>query len=281
MSHSAITLTAFRHEHLAGAVRLSQQAKWPHRLEDWRMALDLSAGIVAVDANAATVLGTVLMTPYKREVATVSMVMVDEIARGHGLGRKIMEAAIALAGSRALRLIATREGLPLYQKLGFREMGGIVHHQGQARRVRPPANVRPAQTRDIPKIMHLDTAAYGANREPLIRYIANVGRLAVLDHGNEVAGFAALRAFGRGEVIGPVVAGNADDAKALLAHFIAGQEAQFVRVDTAEASLLGPWLTEAGLVRVDDGIVMERPIIPRTSGATPLTTFALTSQAFG
>jgi hypothetical protein len=63
MSHSTITLTAFRHEHLASAMRLSQQAKWPHRLDDWQMAVDLSTGEVAVDSDA-TVLGTVLMTPY-------------------------------------------------------------------------------------------------------------------------------------------------------------------------------------------------------------------------
>jgi hypothetical protein len=48
MSHSTITLTAFRHEHLASAMRLSQQ---------------VSTGEVAVDSDA-TVLGTVLMTPY-------------------------------------------------------------------------------------------------------------------------------------------------------------------------------------------------------------------------
>src|SRR5262245_40515951 len=70
MTRSSISLTAFRPEHLAGAVRLSHQAKWPHRLEDWQLAFDLSTGIVAVDTNATTVVGTILMTPYKRDVAT-------------------------------------------------------------------------------------------------------------------------------------------------------------------------------------------------------------------
>ncbi|MCP3468942.1 GNAT family N-acetyltransferase [Bradyrhizobium sp. CCGUVB1N3] len=280
MTQSTISLTAFRPEHLEGALRLSRQAKWPHRLEDWQLALDLSAGFVALDANASTVVGTVLMTPYQRDVATINMVIVDEAARGRGLGRQLMEAAIALAGERALRLVATSEGLPLYQKLGFCRTGTIVQHQGHALRVTLPANVRPAEPRDIPEILALDRSSYGAGREDLLRALVKVGHLAVLGDGQRIAGFAASRAFGRGEVIGPVVAANADGGKALLAYFMAGREGRFVRVDTAEASQLEAWLTDKGLVPVDEGIVMQRPVVARSSGAT-FTAFALASQAFG
>lgn len=280
MTQSTVSLTAFRPEHLEGAVRLSCQAKWPHRLDDWQLALGLSTGIVAVDKNATTVLGTVLMTAYKRDAATINMVLVDEAARGRGLGRKLMEAAIALADSRALRLIATREGLPLYQKLGFRETGAIVQHQGHVLRVAPPANVRPAESHEISTIIDLDRGAGGADREDLLRAIAKVGRLAVLSAGQKIAGFAAFRAFGNGEVIGPVVAANEDGGKALLAYFMAGREGQFVRVDAAEAPQLGAWLIEKGLVRAGEGVAMQRPVVPRSCGG-PLTTFALASQAFG
>ena len=280
MTQSSISLTAFRSEHLTGALRLSLQAKWQHRLDDWQLALGLSKGIVAVDANVTTVLGTVLMTPYKQDVATINMVLVDEAARGDGLGRKLMEAAAALAGSRALRLIATREGLPLYQKLGFRETGTIVQHQGQVRRIAPPTHVRPAEAREISAIIELDRSAYGADRDDLLRGFAKVGRFAVLVDDLRIAGFAAVRAFGRGDVIGPVVAANANDAKALLAHFMAEREGQFVRVDAAESPQMGSWLTDKGLVRVDEGVAMQRPVVSRSSGAA-LATFALASQAFG
>ena len=280
MTESTISLTPFRPEHLEGALRLSRQANWPHRLEDWQLALDLSTGFVALEAETATVVGTVLMTPYKRDVATINMVIVDETARGHGLGRKLMEAVIALAGSRTLRLIATRDGMPLYQKLGFWPAGTIVQHQGQALPVAAPAKVRPAEAHDIFGIIELDRSACGADRRDLLRALAKIGQLAVLDRGQGIAGFAALRAFGRGEVIGPVVAANAEDGKALIAYFMAQREGRFVRVDTADASQLGAWLADNGLVRVDEGIAMQRPVIVRST-LTPLTTFALASQAFG
>lgn len=280
MTQSTISLTTLRHEHLEGALRLSRQADWPHRLEDWQLALELSAGFVALDTDTATVLGTVLMTPYKRDVATINMVIVDESARGRGLGRQLMDAVIALAGPRALRLIATREGMPLYQKLGFRQTGAIVQHQGQARHVASPAKVRPAEAHDIFGIIELDKGACGADRRDLLRALAKVGQLAVLDRGQGIAGFAASRAFGRGVVIGPVVAANVDDGKALIEFFMARHEGRFVRVDTAEGPQLSTWLADQGLARVGEGIAMQRPIVAR-SCCGPLTTFALASQAFG
>ncbi|MHC2626180.1 GNAT superfamily N-acetyltransferase [Bradyrhizobium huanghuaihaiense] len=283
MTQSTISLTAFRPDHLEGALRLSRQAGWPHRLEDWQLALDLSAGVVALDTDASTVVGTILMTPYKRDVATVNMVIVDESARGRGLGRRLMEAIIEQAGLRVLRLVATGEGLPLYQKLGFHRTGTIIQHQGTALPVAAPANVRPAGSHDVFDVLELDRSAFGADRRCLLRTLAEVGQLAVLDHGRGITGFAASRAFGRGEVIGPVVAANVDDGKALLSFFMARSEGRFVRVDTAEASQLSAWLSEQGLVQVGDGIAMQRPVAVQSSPSTSttFTTFALASQAFG
>ena len=280
MTQSTISLTTLGHEHLEGALRLSRQAGWPHRLDDWQLALDLSVGFVALDTNIATVLGTVLMTPYKRDVATINMVIVEEAARGRGLGRQLMEAVIALAGPRTLRLVATREGAPLYRKLGFWQTGAIVQHQGQALHVASPAKVRLAEAHDIFGIIELDRSAYGADRRDLLRALARVGQLAVLDCGQGITGFAASRAFGRGEVIGPVVAANVDDGKALIDFFMARSEGRFVRMDTAEGSQLSAWLADQGLARVDEGIAMQRPIVAR-SCCGPLTTFALASHAFG
>ena len=71
--------------------QLSRQAGWPHRLEDWQMALALSGGIVALDADGRVV-GTVLVTPFRADCATINMVIVDEAMRGRGLGRKLMDA---------------------------------------------------------------------------------------------------------------------------------------------------------------------------------------------
>src|SRR5262249_46076761 len=151
----------------------------------------------------------------RNDAATINMVIVEEASRGRGLGHKLMDAALELAGNRPLRLVATVDGLPLYEKLGFEKTGTIAQHQGFVRSVAAPAQVRATRPGDMAVIAELDRLAYGADRSSLISHLATIGRFAVLDHTQGLAGFAVLRPFGRGEVIGPVVARDADNAKAL------------------------------------------------------------------
>ncbi|ACI57671.1 GCN5-related N-acetyltransferase (plasmid) [Rhizobium leguminosarum bv. trifolii WSM2304] len=277
MQTSQIDFAAFGSEHLGAALKLSRQAGWPHRPEDWEMAHALSEGVVAIEGDR--VVGTVLVTPYRQDCATINMVIVDEAMRGRGLGRKLMQAAIELAGDRPLRLVATADGLPLYEKLGFRQTGRILQHQGIAAECAAPTATSAAATTDFSAITELDRQAFGADRADLIAYLAKVGELAVLRRNGRVTGFAVLRSFGRGEVIGPVIAGNVEDAKALVTHFIARRPGVFLRVDTTAAAGLSGWLAEQGFAHVGGGIAMMKPSIPAADSVA--TIFALANQALG
>jgi predicted N-acetyltransferase YhbS len=279
MTSDTIELAAFGPQHLEGAHRLSQQANWPHRLKDWQTALALSTGFAAVSDQGNRVVGTVLVTPYRDNAATINMVIVEEASRGRGLGRKLMDAALALAGNRTLRLVATDEGVPLYQRLGFEKTGAIAQHQGFVRSITIPTGIRAAMPADLAAITELDRIAYGADRASLISHLATIGSFAVLERAGGLAGFAAIRPFGRGEVIGPVVASDADDAKALIAHFLIPRSGAFVRLDTHAATGLGPWLAEQGLAHVGGGIAMRRPVV--ATSVPRFTTFALANQALG
>lgn len=271
-------LERFGEQHLDGALRLSRQAGWPHRPADWRMALSLSDGVAAVDGDGKVV-GTAFVTAFKTDAATINMVIVDEAMRGQGLGRKLMDAAVRLAGNLQLRLVATTEGLPLYEKFGFRKTGSIVQHQGIAGDMPAPPGVEPACLADLPAIIALDRAACGADRERMIVSLAMIGEFVVLRRNGRVEAFAGLRPFGRGEVIGPVVAPSLGDAKALVSHFIARRPGQFLRVDTDAQAGLADWLAGNGLVHVGGGITMARPVLRRATPA--VTTFALANQALG
>ncbi|HYF86562.1 GNAT family N-acetyltransferase [Azospirillum sp.] len=275
---------AFEPRFLKDALALSRQAQWPHRLEDWSLALALSQGLVAVDAETSQVVGTVLMTPYGEDAATINMVIVDESWRGQGLGRRLMDEAMALAGDRPLRLVATTDGLPLYEKLGFREVGTVLQHQGEAGPMSLVAaeDVAPAGTGDRTAIAALDRQAFGADRGLLLERFAEVGSFTLLRRNGAPVGFAALRDFGRGQVIGPVVAPDAEGAKALIGPIIAANPGKFLRVDTTADTGLGPWLADCGLRHVGGGIAMRRPALAEAPPSTaPISTFALASQALG
>jgi GNAT superfamily N-acetyltransferase len=278
MTAEQISLEAMETEHLDGAVLLSRAAGWPHRREDWELVLSVSEGIVAL--HDGRVVATTIMTPFGSDAAAINMVIVDAAMRGRGLGRKLMDAALDKAGPRSCRLVATKEGLPLYETLGFVAVGEIVQHQGQALKVATPANVSWARDDEHEKIYSLDRAAYDLDRSKLMSVLRHAAQFAVIREQGEVVAFAGLRAFGRGLVIGPVVAASSQQAKDLIQFLLAHHEGDFVRLDTDLSSGLGPWLTVRGLAHVGGAIPMRRgPKVERAEA--PYRTYALVNQALG
>ncbi|MER9138194.1 GNAT family N-acetyltransferase [Mesorhizobium sp. M0047] len=279
MQQGDIELQAFGPDHIEGAVMLSRQENWPHRAQDWQMALQLSNGAVALD-HQGRVTGTILVTPYGTDCAMINMVIVDRNVRGKGVGRRLMEQAFALAEDRPLRLVATADGMPLYEKLGFVPSGTIRQHQGSVARLGAPDGVEAAGIADLPEIKALDRDAYGADREALIDALAERGQFAVIRRDGAIEAYAAIRPFGRGEVIGPVIAGSAEAAKDLIGFFATSRLGAFLRVDTGSGTGIAGWLEEIGLAHVGGGVAMDRPPKNDVEHARPKV-YALANQALG
>lgn len=266
--------------HLDGAVELSRQVEWPHRREDWELAQSVSRGIVALEQER--VVATIMMTPYGDNAAAINMVIVDAAMRGRGLGRKMMEEALAKAGERTCCLTATREGLPLYEKLGFVTTGEIVQHQGEALAVSAPARVSWAESGDFARLEVLDREAFGHDRSALMKRLFERAKFTVIRDEGDIQAFSAIRPFGRGLVIGPVVARNGAEAKALIDFLLAHHQGKFVRVDTDVSTDLAEWLIGRGLAHVGGGITMRRSMVRhKESKPAHHRTYALVSQALG
>ncbi len=269
-SLSAIELVSLTGDLLPAALSLSQAAGWPHRIEDWALILSISKGVAAIDSGR--LVGTAICSDFG-PVAALNMVIVAQDRRGQGLGRRLMEHVIALAPGREMRLTATEDGLPLYRKLGFAERGHIVQHQGLAHAMRPERPVRfgPA---DIETLAIMDTAASGLNRKGLLARIAATGETLRTD-----GGFALLRAFGRGHVLGPVVARDPGAAKALMSAAADRLAGRFLRIDLNKTHDLSSHVEGLGLARVGDGTAMVHT--PRPPTPSDHHSYALISQALG
>ncbi|WP_172723942.1 MULTISPECIES: GNAT family N-acetyltransferase [Neorhizobium] len=278
MQTEAYTLAPFEAHHLDGALALSRAAGWPHRREDWEMIWSLSEGHVALVGDL--VVGTALMTPFGDTCSTINMIIVDENQRGRGLGRQLTTAAMELAGERECRLTATNDGLPLYEKLGFVATHQIAPHQGVVARIDAPENIEAVGPEAIPAIKALDRAAYGADRDALYNILAKEGTFAAIRNEEGIVAFAATRLFGMGEVIGPVVAANLNQARDLISFILSGKEGRFVRIDIPEQSGLSSVLQDWGLPREGGVVAMVRGA-KRLSSISPSRTFCLASQAIG
>jgi GNAT superfamily N-acetyltransferase len=266
----------------ASCAGLARAVGWPHRAEDWEMAIGLGHGVVATLGEE--VVATALWWPYGAYHATLGMIIVSPEHQGAGLGRRLMQALLSQTEGRSLLLNATVAGQPLYEKLGFVLCGAIRQYQGQAGAVAGPVlaegtTLRPATLADLPVLDKLDEAATGLPRGPLLRAVLSEGEGTVLMRGGEAAGFSMMRRFGRGLVIGPVVATDLADAQGLLAHGLQARQGQFVRVDIEDGSPLVGLLTRAGLKPVDRVNSMVRGTLPTPTGS--LRRYTLASQALG
>ncbi len=267
---------------VAAAHRLTLDVGWPHRLEDWRFAQRLGAGHVALDSGA--VIGTILTWKHDARNASLGMVIVDPRYQGRGIGKRLMRLALRDVAGRAVMLNATPAGQPLYEKLGFKTVDAVEQHQGIAAPL--PAvplargeRLRPVGASDAPKLAALARRAAGMSRARVLARLLEAGKGIVLARGDEVAGFAIFRRFGRGYVIGPVVAPDAARAQALVSHWVAMHPGKFLRIDIPVSTGLGPWLDSIGLAKVDSVVTMVRGAAP-TRDAN-LHAYALVSQALG
>ncbi|APG87853.1 acetyltransferase, GNAT family (plasmid) [Sinorhizobium americanum CCGM7] len=280
MTTQEIILEKMAPKHLDGALELSRQVQWPHRREDWELVLSISQGIAALEEQR--LVATIMMTPYGDDAATINMVIVDAAMRGRGLGRKMLEEALAEAGERTCYLVATQEGLPLYERLGFAATGEIVQHQGEPSPVEAPDHVTWSESCDHARLVALDRAAYGHDRSALMEILRERAKFAVIRGDGEIQAFAAIRSFGRGLVIGPVVARNNAEARALIEFLLAHHQGRFVRIDTDVSTDLSGWLTGRGLDHVGGGIRMRRSEAARQEGKpTDHRSYSLVSQALG
>ena len=276
-----VTLRRLQVRDLADVLQLTQAERWSHRMKDLEFHYRLAAGWAACNDDGK-MLGTASWWAYGDGFATVGLVLVAREHQGQGIGRQLMEAVMNDAAPRTLQLVATKAGLTLYQRCGFREQYGIGQHQGIAAEI-PPSQLPPyivlraACPADLDSLCDLDAAAFGASRRDLIRAVLESGSGVLAIRGGRLAGFALTRQSGRGTVIGPVVASDEPLAIALIAHQLQSTSG-FARVDIPVGAVqLSMWLEAAGLVCVDHVTVMVRGDAAKQSSGARV--FALVSQA--
>lgn len=274
-------LVALTPDHLPQALSLSQALQWPYRLEDWAFALALGNG-TAVEVGGRLV-GTALWWPYGDSHASAGMIIVAPWAQRRGIGRMLMDELLGQAGGRTIILNSTLEGRSLYAQLGFAAYGAIHQHQAVLA-TRPGAEavgctVRDFRADDRAAILSIDRAASGMERANLIDALFPIAAFRLVEREGAVRAYGCVRPWGRGVVVGPVVAADPEDACALIADLLAPHIGRFVRIDVTAASGLTPWLLGVGLPKVGDVTSMVRGQPLLAEGAATL--FALSNQSLG
>ena len=283
-AEQGVGLRRFEARDLAAAQALSTEFGWPHRREDWDFVHRLGRGFVMEDASGALI-GTALWWPFGSQFATLGMVIVSGRWQGRGLGNRLLTAVLEEIGPRTALLNGTRDGLHLYERAGFRAAGIVRQYRGNV--VSMPCTepdlqglIRPSEPRHHDALVALDEAATGMPRRDVLSALLDQAAGAVLERHGEIAGFACFRRFGRGHVIGPVVASDEADAGALIRHWFLTNPGLFVRIDMPIGDReCWTWLPEAGLNPAGEVTTMVRGAAPKRSSRA--RTFGLINQAMG
>jgi GNAT superfamily N-acetyltransferase len=221
---------------LPECLRLTTLCGWNQTEGDWRRFLALAPeGCFGVEV-AGRLAGTTTVLSYGSALAWIGMVIVDPAFRRRGLGRGLMDAALARAeGCAAVGLDATPMGQPLYEQLGFvaaftldrtvaPSLPPLTPEPGSAARLTPA---------DLAALVTLDAAVTGAERPALLAdLLATAPDLAWgVRRSGELSGFCLGRFGSRFAYLGPVIAPDADQAWALLQGAAQGLTGQPLALD--------------------------------------------------
>ena len=251
---------------LPGCLELSKAAHWNQNAADWRLMLEIGRGYGLSLADGTLAASTVTL-PYGAAFAWVSMVLVGPEYRRRGYATRLLRRALEdlSAERRAAVLDATPAGHEVYAEEGFRDTWGFKRFAVDALKtngVVDTAGVRPLEPRDWSRIAALDEEAFGADRTRLLKALAI--RLAdaalVCERAGEVTGFLLGREGREACQLGPLVARDAQSARALLGAALA-QVAPPLYLDLVDReSALADWLEARGFA-------FQRPFTRMVHGA--------------
>ena len=229
--------------------QLSQALRWPHREADWQQFITWAkarGAALAVRADGRLI-GCGLAWQWGHDQGSIGMVIVDDAWQRRGIGKRLFKGLLQALEGRDVMLQATTQGRPLYESLGFAAIGHARQFHG---RWQPPAEAGPTvslatdertrllQPQDLPALLAYDQRERGLTRPALLQaLLAQMDtdeRCAVsVDEQGHLCGYGILRRFGRGWVVGPLLADGADRAVALVKRLIQERTGDFVRIDLA------------------------------------------------
>ncbi|MGP3936330.1 GNAT family N-acetyltransferase [Nonomuraea sp. KM88] len=229
-------------EHLPLCRRLEGDRDWSTDEAKWRLMFEAGEvyGVDAADGDGLA--GCVVVTRYGDTLAGVGMMLVAGRYGRQGLGTRLVEHALEVAGDRTVELTATRFGRPVYERLGFRPTGSLTIAMGPMQGAAWTSAVRVATPDDHAALLDLDAEVTGADRSKALTALLAMAERTIVTDG----GFAVAWNAGPHRVIGPVVASSEEAARELILAAVHGADRD-VRIDLLDAYPgLRPWLTGLG-----------------------------------
>jgi ribosomal protein S18 acetylase RimI-like enzyme len=213
-----------RQSDMAFADSLRALAGWNQTMADWRRFLTMEPHGCFLAEWDGVLAGTATTTVYGSDLAWIGMVLVHPEFRRRGIGRGLLLKCIEHlrdCNVRCIKLDATPEGRPVYEKLGFKDEWTFRRWEGEL--IVPVSGVPDPYIRewgetDAIRFDPHDTCTFGASRRNLIIALAKESHCALTIELMPASptGFGLLRPGAQACYLGPISALSPEHGIALI-----------------------------------------------------------------
>jgi ribosomal protein S18 acetylase RimI-like enzyme len=205
-------LRQLRHSDLPDALELSRLANWNQTQTDWELLLRLDPqGCFGIEAEDHIV-ATATLLCYGKQLAWIGMVLTKPDYRRMGFANRLMHAALERAAHlkiESVKLDATADGQPLYEKLGF-TTEQIVERWFRNGNADLAGNWLTSLPSEIAS-KEMDREAFGANRFEVLDDLAKRNSPVTISEG-----FCFTREGARSRYLGPCIAVDQQNARTVI-----------------------------------------------------------------
>lgn len=284
MPMSDAALSVLTKKDVPGLSALCRHAGWPG-YDERELGLLLQNGrLFGYKDSEGTLLSCSGIFPYG-SFASLGLVIVQKEFRGAGLGKKMVEACIGeLNDTIPIMLIATEQGLPLYQKAGFQQISSIYKYVCDRffpHTADSEIDIAPFQAKDFQALTKADRAAFGTGRERLLQQLVSgcLECAVAKNKDGRIVGYGLSRQTPDSLRIGPLIAPSRECAALLISKLAHGKQGR-IRIDiSGEYRCIDPDLAAMGFVRDTESplMVLRKSLFPKRNGHL----VAVTSQGLG
>ncbi|KON88170.1 acetyltransferase [Sporosarcina globispora] len=281
-----VELAELNHNDIPGLINLSASVGWDY--DEYEVRTLLKSGRVFGHKNhEGRVVSSAAIIPYDTKLASIGMVIVHKDFRGIGLAKEaVQKCTDSVSKEMVLMLIATNEGKPLYEKLGFTTVafiskflcdkfvaGNLQNHDG--------VFVEDFNPSDFPKLLDLDGAAFGDKRSIFLSSRIRQAHQCLVAKNNkgEIVGYGLSIKGPVNLILGPIGAPDWKTA-ALIIEKLAIKHEGRLRIDVpAGKEDFMSFLELSGFAKVNTPPVMAKGSAKIPPGNNML--YAIASQAYG
>jgi predicted GNAT family N-acyltransferase len=278
-------LEKFETHDIFGLIELSTSVGWDYDKNE--VSTIMSSGRIYGHKNEkGEIVSSAAIIDYGSKLASIGMVIVRQDYRGMGLGRKATEKCLeSIPSCTTAMLIATEEGKPMYEKMGFSSVDSIqkliCESYEPSDTNYTSINIKSYNEEDLTHLIQLDEEAFGDNRRVFLMNRIKQSRVALVVKNSvgKVIGYGLSISGPVNLILGPIVAPDSETAFALVDALVKNHQGKLrIDIPSGNEDFISQ-LKKYGFAKVS-----QPPIMIKNSMELPLrnnTLYSIAAQIFG